>query len=296
MFFDWFLLALFSAMALASADAFTKKWFSGLSGMDLLAIRFGAAAALLFPCVLWQGWPQAAPAFWGWLACLIPLELAAMWLYSKAITESPLSHTLPYLALTPLFTIVTGYLFLGEHVSMIAFLGIALICIGTFILNADQPSHETSHRINFWLRPFYAFVNEPGARNMALAAFIYSLTSVISKQAMLYNRPETFGVFYFFLIGTSALLLIAVISPKSFAVFKSKPLPICLIALAMSAMVISHFLSLHQIEAASMIAVKRTSILFGILIGAIFFQERRVGWNLVAAALMLLGASFIRMD
>jgi drug/metabolite transporter (DMT)-like permease len=39
--------------------------------------------------------------------------------------------------------------------------------------------------------------------------------------------------------------------------------------------------------------VKRTSLLFGILYGAVLFREERLAWNLVAGALMVAGVALI---
>ena len=45
-------------------------------------------------------------------------------------------------------------------------------------------------------------------------------------------------------------------------------------------MVITHFLALARVEVAYMIAVKRTSLVFGVLYGALLFGERRLAKSL----------------
>ena len=57
-----------------------------------------------------------------------------MWLYMKAIRRSPLSLTLPYLAFTPVFNTVTGYVLLGETVTLQGFSGIALVVSGAQLI------------------------------------------------------------------------------------------------------------------------------------------------------------------
>ena len=61
--------------------------------------------------------PSVPPVFWAWIGALVPLEILAMRLYLLAIRDSPLHLTLPYLAFTPVFNVLTGYLVLGESVS-----------------------------------------------------------------------------------------------------------------------------------------------------------------------------------
>jgi uncharacterized membrane protein len=52
-------------------------------------------------------------------------------------------------------------------------------------------------------------------------------------------------------------------------------------------------LALSLVETAYMIALKRTSILFAVILGYLFFRERYVGFRLTGALLMLLGVVII---
>lgn len=61
----------------------------------------------------------------------------------------------------------------------------------------------------------------------------------------------------------------------------------------MAAMVVTHFYAIEHIEVAYMIAVKRTSLLFGMLYGAWLFRETGLVKNLVAGAMMVLGVYLI---
>ena len=65
---------------------------------------------------------------------IVPLEILAMLLYIRAIRDYPLSQTLPYLAFTPVFVTVTGYLLLGETLSGRGLLGILLVVAGAWLL------------------------------------------------------------------------------------------------------------------------------------------------------------------
>ena len=61
----------------------------------------------------------------------------------------------------------------------------------------------------------------------------------------------------------------------------------------MAVMVVTHFLAIANVEVAYMIAAKRSSLLFGILFGAILFKERHVSRHFIAGAMMLAGVSLI---
>ncbi len=287
---NWLGLTLLSAFFLASADALTKRYLSHHPSGELVLVRFGVAGALLLPWLLWQPWPTLAPAFWGWVAAALPLELLAMWLYMQAIRSSPLSLTLPYLAFTPVFNTLTGYVVLGETVSRAGFSGILLVVLGAWLLNLEA-AHNGS-RLNI-LAPFLAITRERGSRLMLIVAAIYSLTSVTSKAALLHTTPAFFGPFYFVVLGGAAAVLFAPRRISGWRAAGRHPWIMVTIGLFMAAMVVTHFYAIEHIEVAYMIAVKRTSLLFGMLYGAWLFKETGLVKNLAAGLLMVAGVYLI---
>jgi drug/metabolite transporter (DMT)-like permease len=284
---NWLWLALASAFLLASGDAAAKRLLQGYEAREMTIVYAVFTALCLLPWLLWLPWPQFTPAFWGWIALVTPLEILGMVLYLAAIRDSPLALTVPYLAFTPAFMVVTGYLLLGEAVSIRGFAGIGLIVIGAYSLNAEH------WRDGGWLAPLRAIVRERGSRFMLAASAIYSLTSVMSKGAMQHVSPAFFGPFYFLVLGIATPLVLALDRPARLKALWRRPAAHLLIGALASAMVLTHFLALAQVEAAYMIAVKRCSLLFGILYGALLFREQRLRQNLLAGMLMVAGVSVL---
>ena len=286
----WISLTLLSAFFLATADTLSKRYLSHYRAGELVLVRFGVSGALLLPLLLWQPWPQLSTAFWWWIALSLPLELIAMWLYMLAIREAPLSLTLPYLAFTPAFNTLTGYLLLDETVSWRGFSGILLVVIGAWLLNLKSAQRGIRRKV---LAPFRAITSERGSRLMLAVAAIYSLTSVTSKGALLHVTPEFFGPFYFVLLGTASAVVFASRDVSSWRALTLHPVAHLGIGLFMAAMVVTHFYAIAHIEVAYMVAVKRTSLLFGMLYGAWLFDERGLQKNLVAGLFMVLGVLLI---
>jgi drug/metabolite transporter (DMT)-like permease len=112
---------------------------------------------------------------------------------------------------------------------------------------------------------------------------------------MAWMPPEQFGAFYFALLGTLTLVMVAITKPDALRVRRYGSLAILVVAAFMAVMVVTHFMALAQVEAAYMIAVKRSSLLFGMLYGAILFGERHLGRHLVAGALMVGGVAAIAL-
>jgi drug/metabolite transporter (DMT)-like permease len=287
---DWLPLALLCALSLAAADTLTKRQLAGCSAAELVLVRFTLPGLLLLPFLLWQLPPWPALGLWPWLAVALPLEIVAMLLYVLAIRDSPLALTLPYLAFTPVFTSLVGYLLLGESLSGQGALGILLVALGAYGLNLDQASLA---RPRSWLAPLAAIARERGSRYMLGVAVIYGLTSVLGKGAMQYLPGLAFGPLYFVLLGGLTLIVFAAREPAALGILARPAWAPWLVAALMALMVISHFLALERVETAYMIAVKRTSILFGILLGALVFKEARLGRNLAAAGLMVAGVALI---
>jgi drug/metabolite transporter (DMT)-like permease len=287
---DWISLTLLSAFFLATADTLSKRYLSHYRAGELVLVRFGVSGALLLPLLLWQPWPPLPATFWGWIAISLPLELIAMWLYMLAIRDAPLSLTLPYLAFTPVFNTLTGYLLLGETISWRGFSGILLVVLGAWLLNLK--SARGGMRLKL-LAPFRAITRERGSRLMLAVAALYSLTSVTSKGAMLQVTPGFFGPFYFVLLGSASAVVFASRDVSSWRALTRHPVAHLGIGVFMAAMVVTHFYAIAHIEVAYMVAVKRTSLLFGMLYGAWLFGETGLQKNLVAGMLMLTGVMLI---
>jgi len=287
---EWLPITLLCAFSLASSDAATKAWLTDYSARELALVRFTLAGVVLLPGLLLFPLGSPEPAFWLWVAPLVPLEILAMLLYMKAIRDHPLSLTLPYLAFSPVFIVVTGWLILGERVDARGFAGVLLVMAGGWLLNLE---HARLRDWRTWLEPLKAILYEPGSRMMLGVALIFSITSVIGKGAMVYTSPEAFGVFYFVLIGAVTALLFSLREPRILVRILRRPVPAFTVGGLTAVMVTTHFIALSRVETAYMVSVKRTSLLFGILYGAWLFHERGLGMHLVAGALMVLGVYLI---
>ncbi|HYW92263.1 MAG TPA: DMT family transporter [Gammaproteobacteria bacterium] len=287
---SWLWITLVSAFSLASADAATKGLLRDCTTAELVLVRFGVAGLLLTPVVLVQPWPVLPLPFWGWVGALVPLELVAMYLYMRAISTSPLALTLPYQALTPVFVAGVGYLILGERISPRGLAGVALVALGAYLLNVDQLRGAGRSP----LAPLRAIWREPGSRMMLGAAGLYALTSVMGKAALRYAPATFFGPFYFMLLG-GITLTAALAGPGHARVLLRRPGGSLVVGLLMAAMVVSHFVAMARVEVAYMIAVKRTSLLFGILYGAILFREGGLRRHLAAGILMIAGVALIAL-
>ncbi len=144
-------------------DVYTVSW----------ALRFFALPFLL-PLLLFIEIPKLGNEFWSALFINGVLNVLATILYMKAIKQSDLSITIPMIAFTPIFLLITSPLLVGEFPNAFGLIGIILGVVGAYMLNIKEIR-------NGYLAPFRALLKEPGPKLMLAVAFIWSITSNYDK-------------------------------------------------------------------------------------------------------------------
>lgn len=285
MHFSWVILSLISAFTLATSDAFTKKALVSNNEYLVAWMRLILSLPLLFFSLIFIPFPKIDKYFYIAFFTSLPLELLSIVLYIKALRLSPLSLTLPFLALTPLFLIFVSYIIVGEMVSLWGGLGIILIVSGSYTLNINRIKDGL-------FEPIKVITKEKGSLLMISVAFIYSITSSLGKMAIEHSSPLFFGATYF----TAIVLIftpIALYKGRNEFIESSRrhqfSLSLLLPGIFYSLMVISHMLAMSIGKVAYVISVKRMSLLIGVFYGWLFFREENIKERLLGATLMFIG-------
>lgn len=281
----WVFFALLAAFTLATADSLSKKAMGRTDELVIAWVRQGYSLPFLSISFLFINIPQLDNTFWLSLLFLVPMEVTAIILYVKAIKISPLSLTIPFMALSPVFIIITAFLMLGELPDRSGLLGIFLIVAGAYILNVKATKEG-------FFGPFKAIKRERGSVLMIIVALIYSLTSTIGKIAIQHSSPVFFGSFYPIILTIIFSIILLTTKGKIQKVF-SRPLTFLGIGFFIAVMVLSHFTAISMADVAYMISVKRTSLIFSVIYGRLFFGERHTGERLTGSVLMVAGVVLI---
>ncbi|MDP2753601.1 MAG: DMT family transporter [Nitrospirota bacterium] len=282
--YTWVFLALISAFTLATSDALTKKALAQTNEYLVAWFRLLFSIPLLLLFWIFVPVPKLDIEFYKAFALALPLEIIAIILYIKALRISPLSLTLPFLSLTPVFLILSSYLILGERVSFQGSIGIIFITAGGYTLNL----HELRRGIS---EPFKAITREKGSILMIGVALIYSITSSLGKMAIEHSSALFFGITYFIavtVIFAPLALWMGRTEKKTFISekqFKGLMLP----GIFYSIMIISHMVAISLTKVAYMISVKRTSLMIGIIYGYLLFKEKNIRERISGAVLMFIG-------
>lgn len=282
----WPILAVISAVCIATIDALTKRTLSHLTVFEMAASRLSFGLPFFLILLFFTPIPDLDRTFYLTLCAALPVEIIAFFLYMRAIQASPLSLTIPFLAFTPVFLILTGWLILGEQLSARGIVGIIFVVLGSYVLNLQE------FKNGFW-GPLCAIKREKGSGLMLIVAFLYSLTSAAGKKAIQHSGALFFGSFYFLILGLLVPGGLLAAQKVTWQSLKKVFYPGLCIGILMVIMVLSHMSAISRVEAAYMIATKRTSILFSVLYGAFLFKEKNIRERFWGAALMLTGVVII---
>ncbi|MEG4028348.1 MULTISPECIES: DMT family transporter [unclassified Microcoleus] len=284
----WLILASLSAFFEAVKDVVSKH---NLKANDEYVVTWSLTfftAVFLTPLLLIIEIPPLNQQFW--IALLIGGSMNAViaLLYIKAIKLSDLSLTVPLVALTPLFMLLTSPLIVGEYPNFFDGIGVFLIVMGSYLLNIKEKSQG-------YLAPFKALLYQPGSKLMLLVAFLWSITTNFDKIGV-QNSSAIFWVFA--LLTTMSVLLLPVLLHKT-----SNPkrqiiqyLPMLMATGFFNALgVIFQMQALTMTLVVQVIALKRTSVLMGVLFGHFIFKEKDIQERFLGAAIMMGGVLFITL-
>lgn len=285
----WFWVALCCAFFTACSDGMSKRimrqWDEWTTGAAILTM----AGVFIFPLYLIQDIPPFTTELTLVILCALPLEILGYYLFLSAINRGPISVTIPLLAFTPVFTIASSALLLGERVSPEGAMGILMVTAGAYVLNLNTARSGI-------LKPIKALLESPAARRMLMTAMIWSITSALGRKGALMHGAVPFGFTIEMLIAMCFLIIALVRSRLGLSRIEPKGahwLLFPVAALFMAGAQLTHFIALSLAPTPYMISVKRLSLVFGVIVGWLFFREREIRFRLAGTLLMVSGVWFI---
>lgn len=268
------------ALFLAIGDVLVKN-ASKIHPVTVAAGRIFFSLPVLWAIALSKGIPAVD---WRIVYVFIfspPIEVVALVLYMRALQISPMYRTLPFLAFTPLLLILTSWIMVGEKVTVWGSLGIVCVVMGTYSLYFKPGQYV--------LEPIKAIISDKGSLFMLAVAFLYSITANFGKMGVLYSSPSFFGAVYFTMLAI-ILVIWSMLVDNVTRIFTKE---IMLIGITQGIMITFHMVALEIAPVSYMISVKRSSMLFGIIFGAVFFGEKNLLQHSIAAIVILAGIGLI---
>lgn len=269
-------LVLFAALLHAGWNAIVKGAPDKLLTTILVAASAAAISALALPFLA-----QPARESWPFLAASTVLQVGYYLLVARAYRGADMSQAYPLMRGTaPLIVAVVSRFWLGEHLSIVATAGIALICGG--VLSLALGARGT---------------NAKGLRAALLnAVIIAAYTLIDGAGARASGAPVAYTLWLNLLSGTPLLAWALAARSRAFIPYARAHLPLGLVG--GFATLTSYGLALWAMThapVAVIAALRETSILFGACIAVFVLRERLSPGRILAALLIAAGAVVLRM-
>ena len=284
----WIILSLFAGLGDALRDASSKKFSARLPNILIASAYSTFALPFLLPLLLFNIPDQIPKNFWYLSAATSSLHVVGGLILVRALQLGELSLSAPLTAFTPVFLIIIAPLITGESLSYWGIVGSFMVVIGSYLLNLSKANAG-------FCAPFKALLHAPAARLMLLLSFIWSITGSIDRIAVQHFPLYFWAPAQMLLI--SLLYLPLVIYKKQLGAFNNKTTLTRLIMLggfnAFSFLTYLYALTLAPVY--FVICVKRSSIIFSILLGKKLFAEENIAEKLLGAGCMIFGVAIISL-
>jgi uncharacterized membrane protein len=206
----------------------------------------------------------------------------------KALKDGDLSLTVPYLAFTPLFLTVTSKLILGETISVNGFIGILLITGGAYALHWTSGGGLT--------RSFRNFAKSRPSQLALMVAFLYSISTNFDKIGILNSNSFIYPAAIYAFQALFFLPVVILRKKTSVAAIKKNWKYLLPIGPISAGILLLYSAAIATAMVAYVIALKRTVVLWSVLIGCYAFNEKNALPKLVGAAVMVIGVLFVAIS
>ena len=236
-------------------------------------------------------------------------EGTAILLNYRALQVSPLSFCVPFMALTPVFLLPVGKFILHEQISAGMIVGVALVVIGSLVINRQLVA-------NGWLEPAKAIIREKGSRYMLIVAMLLTCTAALDKWFVSSGGNAEFAVrvsrSFSLAIGKCVVLTLffAVLawcrlrqaprpaSPANVLTFANKGWMgvwrvaaawLLLAGLFEAVVLVLQLTAVQFTVTAIVISIKRSGILLACALGWFMFKERGITDRVIGSFVMIAG-------
>ena len=288
----WIILALISAIGQAGRLAVSKKLTDnfGAAALNWLMLIFSVPFMLVFVAPKFVSVPLDNPKFL--IATLVAMTgfTVGNILIIKATELAPLSITVPFLAFTPVPAILIEFLVMGTLPTVYGAIGILLIAIGSYTLNASESKKGL-------LEPIKAIFKNKGSALALLAAFVFSIGGTIDKYGIDLSDPMSYLTTWliFGLILNTTIIIVGRKCKiwKNYKKIKKYFPNMVVMGFLFFITIISNFMANALTNASYVLAVKRTSAFFSVLIGWLIFKEIKIRERAIGSLIMVAGVVLI---
>lgn len=282
----WFLYAFLTAFFESIKDVISKRSLQQIDEYLIAWSLWFFALPLLVPILLFTGFPRVQPDFWIALPVGGSFNILASVLYMKAIKHADLSLTVPMVAFSPLFLLVTSPLIVGEFPDLFGFFGVICIVVGSYLLQVQKRSEGI-------FEPFKSLLRQKGPRYMLLVAFIWSVSANVDKVGVVNSSPTLWIVAMSMVvsIGLFPFAYKQLIGKQNDT--KKTIKSVFPIGLVYSLVILNQMIAINLTLVSYVISIKRMSAVFAVFWGVLIFKEKGLKQRLLGVSIMIFGVILI---
>ena len=282
------LLAFTCALSWASYDVFRKQLGKTLEPLPLLVLL---NVGLLPVFAIW--WAIAGGTITDFHAYAPPaagalaLQIVANLLFLAAVRASPLSLTIPFLSLTPVFATLVGFLLLHEVPVATQLAGIGLVVAGALTLGSVGEDGK--------IALFQTFVRERGAWMMIGVSACWGTTSALDKHALVSATVPIHALIQVCGVILAALSVLAVRGRlAALAGARGQIGRLGLATLAGAASLGLQLVTVQHVFVSQLETIKRAvGLVSAIVLGRLVFAEPITRIKLLSVAVMIAGVGLL---
>jgi drug/metabolite transporter (DMT)-like permease len=280
-----FLLGVASALCWSGLDV-VRKALAGKASPIALAVflLLGQLPFLGIWAALDQTWVTDV-YYWPPALASMTMNALANVLFMRSVALSPLSRTVPFLSLTPVFSALAAIPLLGEVPGVMHWAGILLVVVGALVLNSDLSE-------SWWK----SVSHEKGAPYMIAVAVLWAVSTALDKRALPHASPAAHA--FLLCLGSAAILVSWLLTKGDRGELRKvlqapNGLLAAMVGFAVTALAFQ-MIALQWLWVAVIETLKRAfGVLGSVFLGRIFFVEPITPWKLVAAVLMVAGTTLL---
>ena len=250
------------------------------------AVTYTTLSIFCIPFLFIYGFHAVKTGFWVYVFIVGFLGALGNGFLIKALQDGELSVLGPINSYKPIFGLLFAFVLLKELPTFWAFVGIALILIGTFIV--VDTSRDKFH---------IAFFKNKSIQYRFAALFCCSLEAVFIKKIILLSTIWDAFVVWCFCGAFFSFLLLKLMNfdiKRELNILKSRNATFIIkVVICIGMMQFTTNYIFQHMDVSSALAVFQLSALVSVLLGYHYFQEKDVFKKFIGAAIMMLGAILI---
>lgn len=285
---EWYVYALISAFFIALSNIAGKKALFKVHAMEYRTTLKVLEIPLLLLLIPFLNF-NIDPGDYIFIFLIAFIAVVAGIFWAKAIKHSEISTVSPLQNLSPIFLVILSFIILKETVTLQQGIGIAILIIGTYVLEVD-------HKISNLKEPILKIIKTRTIHFVLISLFLYSLSAVGDKY-MITSVDKVTYLFWVWMFMTIISLAISSIFYKGLKdvvyCIKKSGWIIFLAGLFSFISALAYFKALTMVMVSLLIPLKRLSTLFATLIGGELFHDHGLKLKAVACVILIVGALLV---